>query len=111
MKDYCAAEEALDPVAVQKIYPRVNMGALTVQLNKSKYRSVQCKFGEPVVFVSLDPATGKAKIQAPIKRTYEFTILTEKPIISELSTTMSLYRPGPRTQWLIEDAKYAPLAK
>ena len=29
------------------------MDALKLQLNKSKYQSVQCKFGEPV-FVSLD---------------------------------------------------------
>jgi serine/threonine protein kinase len=110
LKDYCAAEEALDPLAVQKVYPGVNMNALRQQLNTSKYRSVQCKFGD-VVFVSLDPAAGKAKIQAPLKRVYEHTILTEKPQISELTATLTLVRTGLRTQWQIEDAKYAPLAK
>ena len=110
LKDYCAAEEALDPVAVQKIYPNVNMNALRQQLNTSKYRSVQCKFGD-VVFVSLDPAAGKATVKAPLKRVYEHTILTEKPIANELTATLTLVRTGLRTQWQIEEAKYAPLAK
>jgi hypothetical protein len=108
LKDYCAAEEALDPAAVQKVYPSVNVNALKVQLNASKYRSVQCKFGD-VVFQSLDAAAGKAKVQAPLKRVYEHTILTEKPQVSELLATLTLVRLGQRTQWQIEDAKYTPL--
>ncbi|MGH9139774.1 MAG: hypothetical protein ACRD2I_01385 [Vicinamibacterales bacterium] len=110
LKAYCAAEEALDPDAVQKVYPGVNVNALRVQLNSSKYRSVQCKFGD-VVFQSLDAAAGKAKVQAPLKRIYEHTILTEKPQVSELLATLTLVRLGQRTQWQIEDAKYAPLPK
>ena len=71
------------------------MEALKVQLNTSKYRSVQCKFGDPV-FVSLDAAGGKAKMQAPLKRVYEHTILTEKPQTDELMATITLVRPGPQ---------------
>jgi hypothetical protein len=111
MKAYCDAHEALDPDAVQKVYPTVNRNALNVQLNKSKYRSVQCKFGEPLVYVSLDAAAGKAVIKVPLKQTYEHTILTEKPMVSELMATMTLFRSGPRTQWLVGDIKYAPIAK
>ena len=106
LRDYCAAEEALDPVAVQQIFPRANMSALKQQLNKSKYRSVQCKFGDPV-FVSLDPAAGKAQVKAPLKLVYEHTILTEKPQIDELIATIMLVRSGLRTQWQFEDAKFA----
>jgi predicted Ser/Thr protein kinase len=107
VKDYCAAEEALDPAAVQKLYPKVNMNALIQQLNKSKYRSVQCKFGD-LVFVSLDAAAGKAKVQAPLKRVYEHTILTEKPQISELIANLTLARSGLRDQWQIAEATFAP---
>ena len=87
------------------------MNALKVQLNKSKYKSVQCKFGEPLVFVSLDAVAGKAVIKVPLKQTYEHTILTEKPMVNELIATMTLSRSGPRTPWLIEDVKYTPMAK
>ena len=111
MKAYCDAHEALDPEAVQKIYPRVNMNGLKVQLNKSKYRSVQCKFGEPLVYVSLDAEAGKAVIKVPLKQTFFHTILTEKPDVSELMATMTLSRSGPRTPWLVEDVKYAPIVK
>jgi hypothetical protein len=111
MKAYCDAHEALDPDAVQKIYPRVNMNALKQQLNKSKYRSVQCKFGEPLVYASLDAAAGKAVIKVPLKQTFFHTILTEKPDVSELMATMTLNRSGLRTQWLVEDIKYAPIVK
>jgi hypothetical protein len=111
MKAYCDAHEALDPDAVQKIYPRVNMNALKQQLNTSKYRSVQCKFGEPLVYVSLDAPGGKAVIKVPLKQTFFHTILTEKPDVSELMATMMLNRSGPRTPWLIEDVKYAPMVK
>jgi hypothetical protein len=111
MKAYCDAHEALDPDAVQKIYPRVNMNGLKQQLNTSKYRSVQCKFGEPLVYASLDAAAGKAVIKVPLKQTFFHTILTEKPDVSELMATMTLSRSGPRTPWLVEDLKYAPMVK
>ena len=84
------------------------MDALKVQLNKSKYRSVQCKFGEPV-FVSLDAAAGKAKIQVPLKHVYEHTILTEKPQTDELMATMTLVRLGPENaRGRLRTAKYKP---
>jgi hypothetical protein len=107
LKAYCDAEEALDPAAIQRLYPKVNMEALKVQLNASKYRSVQCKFGDPV-FVSLDAPGGKAKVQAPLKRIYEHTILTEKPQTDELIATITLVRPGPRSPWQIDAATYKP---
>jgi len=111
MKAYCDAHEALNPDAVQKVYPSANMNALKQQLNTSKYRSVQCKFGDPLVYVSLDAAAGKAVIKVPRKLVYEFTILTEKPKVDELMLTMTLFRSGPRTQWLVGDVKYAPIVK
>ena len=49
------------------------MAALRIQLNKSKYKSVQCKFSDPE-FVSLDPAAGIGKVQAEVKRIYEHTV-------------------------------------
>ncbi len=107
LKNYCDAEEALDPVALQRVYPRINMDALKAQLNKSRYRSVQCKFGDPV-FLSLDPAAGKATVQAPLKRVYEYTSLTEKPDTVELTATITLTRPGPRLAWQIDGATYKP---
>ena len=74
---------------------------------RSKYRSVQCKFGD-VVFVSLDAPGGKATVKAPIKHVYEHTILTDKPETKELNATITLVRLGPRTQWLIDTAGYKP---
>jgi hypothetical protein len=111
LKDYCAAEEALDPNGVQKLFPSVNLNALKVQLNQSKYRSVQCRFGDALVYQSLDAPAGKAKIQVPLKVVYEHTILTEKPIVNELMTTLTLLRTASRTQWQIDKAEFKPLVK
>ena len=105
LKAYCDAFEALDPAAVQRVFPKINMDALKIQLNKSKYKSVQCKFVDPV-FVSLDPSAGTATVQAELKRVYEHTILTEKPQTSDQNTVMTLLRSGPRNPWLIEKASY-----
>ena len=110
LKDYCAGFEALDPAAVQKVYPKVNMNALKVQLNTSKYRSARCTFGD-VVYQSLDAPGGKGKIQVPLKEIFEHTILTEKPITYELMGTITLFRPGPRERWQIEDAKFVAAPK
>ena len=74
----CAAEEALDPVAVQKVYPKVNMTALKIQLNTSKYRSVQCKFGE-VVFQSLDPAAGKGTVVDAVVSPFGRSSMSARP--------------------------------
>jgi hypothetical protein len=109
LKSFCAAYEALDPAGVQRIYPTVNMRTLKEELNRSKYRSVQCKFGD-VVFGSIDAEGGKASVQAPVKRVYEHTSVMEKPQTDELDATITLVRPGPRTEWQIADAKYKPKA-
>jgi hypothetical protein len=105
LKALCDAEEALDPERVRQVFPKAPMDAYRAQLNPSKYRSVQCKFGD-VVYVSLDAPGGKATVQAPKKVVYQFTILTEKPKTDELNATIWLVRLGTRTQWVIEKATY-----
>jgi serine/threonine protein kinase len=109
LKSYCAAYEAMDPAAVQQIYPKVKMKTLKEELNKSKYRSVRCTFGD-VVFTLIDPEGGKAAVQAALKRVYEFTSVLEKPQTDELDATITLVRLGPRSQWQIEEARYRPKA-
>ena len=59
----------------------------------------------------VDAAAGKSVIKVPLKQTFFHTILTEKPDVSELMATMTLNRSGPRTQWLVEEIKYAPIVK
>ncbi len=103
-QEWCSAYEAIDPEAVRRVYPKVDMAALTIQLNKSKYSSVQCKFSEPV-FLSLDAAGGTAKIQTDVKRIYEHTI-QQKPQTSEVAATMTLSRSALRSQWQIDTATY-----
>jgi hypothetical protein len=83
------------------------MDSLTIQLNTSKYKSVQCKFGE-LKFVSLDPAAGTARVQAELKRVYEHTILTEKPMTSELVADVKLFRSNLRSPWLIDGMTFKP---
>jgi hypothetical protein len=109
LKSYCAAYEAMDPAAVQQIYPTVNMRILKDELNRSKYRSVRCTFGD-VVFTSIDPENGKAAVQAPVKRVYEHTSVMEKPQVSELDATITLVRLGTRSQWQIQEARYTAKA-
>jgi hypothetical protein len=110
LKEYCAAHEAVDPAAVQRVYPKVNMASLQNQLNKSKYRSVQCKFADPE-FVTLDPAAGTATIKVEVKRVYEHTAVKEKPHSDEIRAEMRLSRPGPRSPWFIDTVKYTEIKK
>ena len=109
LKDYCDAYEQLDPVAVQKLFPSVNMDALRIQLNRSKYKSVTCKFGEPT-YQDLQAVDGKAALKVEVKRVYEHTI-QEKPDTTELIATMKLVRSGPRNPWVIEKADYVAKPK
>jgi predicted Ser/Thr protein kinase len=106
LKDFCDAFEAMDPAAVQRVYPKVDMNAMKIQLNKSKYTAVHCKFGDPV-YVSLDPSAGTAKVQAEMKTISEHTILTEKPQVSELVAKMMLRRSELRSPWLIDTARFS----
>jgi hypothetical protein len=105
LKEYCAAYEALDIDAVQRVFPKVNMTTLKLQLNKSKYKSVQCKFAEPK-FDALDAAAGTAKVQVDCKRVFEHTALGEKPEVFEYITTVSFSRASQRGRWVIEKADY-----
>jgi hypothetical protein len=74
-------------------------------LNRSKYKSVQCKFAEPV-FVALDPSAGTAKVQAEVKRVFEHTAVKDKPELQELTATMTLSRSAPRSPWYIDSVMY-----
>src|SRR5262249_30616076 len=110
LKDYCAAYEALDPEAVQRVYPKVNMAALRLQLNKSAYKSVQCTFAEPK-YDALDAAAGTAKVKVESKRIFERTSLGEKPEVYEYVATINFSRASQRGRWVVENALFAPKPK
>ncbi len=110
LKQLCDAYEALDPDAAARVYPKVNMTALKLQLNKTMYKSVQCKFAEPT-FQSLDPAAGTARIRVEVKRVFEHTALDPKPEVSEQIATMALSRPSQRARWVVDSADYRPKPK
>jgi hypothetical protein len=107
LTEYCAAYHALDPDAVQRVYPKVNMAALKLQLNKSRYKSVECTVKEPK-YDSLDTANGKAKTQVEIKHVFEHTALGDKPEVKEYIATISFTRASQRGKWFIDAAEYRP---
>jgi hypothetical protein len=110
LKDLCAAYEALDPNAVAQVFPKVNMEALRLQLNKTMYKSVQCTSAEPT-FLSLDPAAGTARIRVEVKRVFEHTALDPKPDVSEQIAAMTLSRASQRGRWVVDAAEYRPKPK
>ena len=110
LKDYCKAYEALDPAAVQRVFPKVDMATLQIQLNASKYRSVQCKFADPE-FVALDAAAGTATVQAEVKRVFEHTAVESKPQTQETVAVMTMSRSSLRSPWYIDTVKYKSKAK
>jgi hypothetical protein len=79
-------------------------------LNRNKYKSMQCKFADPV-FNSLDTNAGTANIQADVKHVFEHTAVKTPPETLELIATLSLSRPNPRSPWFIEKAQYRPKPK
>jgi serine/threonine protein kinase len=105
LKEYCDAYEALDPDAVKRLFPEADMRSLRIQLNKSRYRSVQCKFADPV-FIALDASAGKATIRVDVKRVFEHTAGGSKPEIKETTAVMTLSRSRDRSVWVIDAATY-----
>jgi hypothetical protein len=103
--EYCHAYETIDPSAVQRVYPKVDMPTMQIQLNRSKYKSIQCKFADPV-FTSLDAGAGTANLQVEVKRIYEHTAVKTGPATEELIATMAFSRPNPRSPWFIEKVQY-----
>jgi hypothetical protein len=90
----------MDPSRVQRVQPKADMNALRIQLNKSKYRSVTCKFGDPV-FVSLDASAGTATVDAELKQVFEYTSGNEKPQTFESIAQIPLRRFELRSPWVI----------
>jgi len=86
------------------------MATLQIQLNKSKYKSVQCKFADPV-FVSLDASAGTAKVQASAKLVFEHTAVTTEPQAQETIAVMTFSRPNPRSPWFIDTVQHRPKPK
>jgi hypothetical protein len=82
------------------------MDALKTQLNTSRYKSVECKFGNPM-FGSLDATNGSARVQAELKIVYEHAFLA-KPEVSELIAEMTFVRPDARSPWQIDSAQFKP---
>jgi hypothetical protein len=109
LKKYCDAHEALDPVAVQRVYPDADMPAFRNLLNKKRYKSVECKFGAPE-FLSLDPATGSAEVRADLTRLFVYTAGAE-PKPDEQIATMTMYRPMDSNDWLIKTIGLKPKPK
>ncbi|MEP7306574.1 MAG: protein kinase [Acidobacteriota bacterium] len=109
LKKYCDAHEAIDPVAVQRVYPDINMQALRNQLNTSRYKSVECKFAAPE-FKGLDPEKGSAEVRAELTRVYVYTAAAE-PKTDEQIATLKLNRPKDGNDWLISTIEFRPKPK
>ena len=110
LKAYCAAYEALDPDAVQKVYPKAPMASLKLQLNKSRYKSMQCTTAEPK-YDALDTVNGTAKLHVDAKDVYQPTALADAPETREYIVTISFSRASQRGKWFIETAEYRPKPK
>jgi tetratricopeptide (TPR) repeat protein len=104
LRAFCAAYEAIDPVAVQHLQPRVDMNALRSQLNRSLYKSVTCKFGDPV-FVSLDATAGTATVRTELKQVFEHTHTGEAQTVESVAE-MTLRRFELRSPWVIDTVTY-----
>jgi hypothetical protein len=85
------------------------MASLQIQLNRSKYKSVQCKFADPV-FLALDSSAGTAKVQADFTRVFEHTAVKETQV-DETTGLMTLARPSARSPWVIDTVTYKPKPK
>jgi serine/threonine protein kinase len=108
LKAYCAAYEAIDPDAVQRLQPKVPISTLRMQLNKFMYKSVMCKFGDPE-FLALDPLAGTGTVRAELKRVYEFN--AGPPRTDEQIATIKLRRSEVRSPWLIDVPSFTPKPK
>lgn len=102
---WCQAYEDIDPDAVQRAYPRVDMRTIREQLNRRMYRSVKCSMGD-LKYVAVDAKAGKATLQTEVTRVFEHTVAAKKKDESKVIGTFSLGRLGDRSQWFIESAQF-----
>ena len=86
------------------------MAGLRIQLNKDKYKSVECKFGEPK-FESLDPSSaGSARVHAEYKAVFEHKH-QQDPDVSEWIADIRLSRTEIRSPFLIDAITFKPKPK
>ena len=108
MTAYCAGVEALDPDAVQRVFPKVDMDSLRRQLKGSKYKSVQCTFAEPK-YDALDGTGGTAKVEADLKQVYDHTVTGLS--VSELVAVMTFSRSNRQSPWFFDTIQFKPKPK
>ena len=106
--DFCNAHEAIDPDAVIRMFPKTDVESWHRQLTRSKYKSVQCKFGEPK-FLSVDGAGGKVKVEAELKRVYDHTVTGL--MVSEMIATMTFSRANRQSPWFMDEMTVKPKPK
>ena len=106
LKAYCAAHDALDPAAVQRVWPTADVPAFRRQFNQNK--SVQCKF-DKVEINPLDTSAGSGKVKA------ELTIVYDRKVGGELTderiADLTLFRPDASSGWYIRAATFKPKPK
>jgi hypothetical protein len=108
MDEFCAAHEAIDPDAVIRLVPKADVESWRRQLIRSKYKSVQCKFGDPK-FLSVDGAGGKVKVEAELKRVYDHTVTGL--MVSEQIATMTFSRANRQSPWFMDEMTVKPKPK
>jgi hypothetical protein len=103
---YCDAYVTLDPDAMQRIYPTVEMARLERQLDSATYMSARCVFSTPT-FTSLDLRAGTANLVVSLSVARVAANGTEDSY--EYFTAMNFSRASRRGQWTIASASYSPV--
>jgi hypothetical protein len=104
---YCDAYVTLDPDAMQRTYPTVEMARHERQLDSATYTSARCVFGTPT-FTSPDLRAGTAAVFLLSLRVGRVAANGTEDYY-EYFTSMNFSRASRRGQWTIVSASYSPV--
>jgi hypothetical protein len=107
IKSYCAAWGSLDPDAVRKEQPGVDMKNVKSTMSNFKYLKEMCAAPEYESDESLDEQNGKANVRVGVKREFTRTVLSAGVEKDEQTLKIELYRSAPREPWKIRNARVA----
>jgi hypothetical protein len=101
---YCTAVESLDFDRIRAVHPAAPDN---IRHQMKDYAAVQCTITSEPAYRSLDAVAGTASASVAMRRIFHMRVGGPKRV-SETTAVLTLRRPQPRSDWLIDTLSFAP---
>jgi hypothetical protein len=105
-EEYRTGMEALDPAAIQRIFPTINTASLENQFRQ--YKRMTWMIARAPEFTQLDPNGRTAQVQLQVTTTFE--MMSGGPEVTvKMAAAATLSRDSAASRWRIDDMTFSPL--